>query len=486
MYVNPFHISLETLLGVSPMLGHRLEDRAGVRAAQERSLVRGWQRASTARLRNAAQRDFFCVAPLDIMVSEQDGAKQFHVLELNGTGIGGLTNLSGEAVSCVLDGLACMARALPGADPVVLVAVSGKESAQTPRLNKLMHEKVLYAEALKRGFDESGRGAAVCTFPHLLQQRFHHGRPTIVLGYIKELLEGLELDACGRLMLAGRPVTAAVNDRFCLNVLQRFHHRVDMEHFLPMNRCFLAGADKGTAYALVNEFLAQSYHRAFAATDFVQCHDRASLIDTVLRWVRAGKPAVIKPQGTGLGHGIEFFMDMAEDSHNIVARIDASLQQTEQFYGIAGGALPYTVCSYIDACTIRKPDHALAGHRFELRVVVYRDGMQLKAFPSIAKVSSEAFDRRQPTHQSLINNITASAEATKADGVEFMLPLANRETLDLLDLNVDHLGAVCSFATGWVRHILDRVQDAPEHFGLPPHRRLALALPAFAMPARVA
>lgn len=28
----------------------------------------------------------------------------------------------------------------------------------------------------------------------------------------------------------------------------------------------------------------------------------------------------------------------------------------------------------------------MAGHKFEVRVVVYRDGLNLKAFPSIAKV----------------------------------------------------------------------------------------------------
>ena len=38
-----------------------------------------------------------------IMVSPADGDKQFHLLEINCTGIGGFTNLSGEAVAAVLD-----------------------------------------------------------------------------------------------------------------------------------------------------------------------------------------------------------------------------------------------------------------------------------------------------------------------------------------------------------------------------------------------
>ena len=31
MYVNPFQVSLETLIGAAPLLGHTLEDRRGIR-----------------------------------------------------------------------------------------------------------------------------------------------------------------------------------------------------------------------------------------------------------------------------------------------------------------------------------------------------------------------------------------------------------------------------------------------------------------------
>ena len=48
-----------------------------------------------------------------------------------------------------------------------------------------------------------------------------------------------------------------------------------------------------------------------------------------------------------------------------------------------------------------------------------------------------------------------------------MLPLSNRETLDLLGLGAGQLDELCGYCTGYVRHILDRVLDEPHRFGLP-------------------
>lgn len=477
MYVNPFQISLETMIGAAPLLGHALEDRSSVRQAQDWQLVQHWQSRGATRLRFPSQQDLFCIAPLDILVTEENGRKKFHLIEVNGTGIGGLTNLSGHAVGAALDGLCQMARRLPDDDALVLVASSGKEMADAPRLNKLIHEKVLYAEALKRGFEYSGRAATVHALPHLATAGFQHNTgPAIVLGYMKDFLDHLTLADDGRLFLLGRPVHAAINDRFCLNVLHRFGHQVDLAQWWTMNRGFLAGADKGVAYRLFNDFQARTPQSCFAErVHFARAEDRDELIDTVLAWVRRGRKAVIKPQGTGLGHGIRFFLSSAERTDDIIARIDESVRETEAYYHLKGGAFPYTICEYLDTCTIQK-EHPLRGHKFEIRIAVYRDGDTLKAFPSITKIASERYDPACPAQMALINNITASAQSKRTAGTEFMLPLSRRDTLDLLDLTVADIEHVCTASTRFVRFLLDSVEDRPEVFGLP----VRVAQPALA------
>src|SRR5262249_29856962 len=148
------------------------------------------------------------------------------------------------------------ARNLVEPDALVLVAASGMESSKNPRRNHTLYDKLLYLDALKRGFEATGRRAAVLTAarPEEEPDAGNHRGPAVVLGYIKELLNRVNLGYDGRLSLFGRPVTAAVNDRFCLNVLSRFAHRVDTARFATVNRSFLVGADKGAAYGLLNEY----------------------------------------------------------------------------------------------------------------------------------------------------------------------------------------------------------------------------------------
>lgn len=469
-YDDPFRVSLDTLIGASMVLGHRLEDRTSVRDSQDPEIVATVQQRSTRPLRGASQQRLFAVAPLDVLVTERDGRKAFHIIELNGAGIGGLTNLSADAVGAVLQTFQQVAATTPrdGTPPLIMVASSGLESEHQPRLNRLIYEKVLYAEALRRGYVEAGAVPMVNTVNQVREApwEIQHDRPTIVLGYMKQFLRNLSEDDEGRLWMFGRRATGAVNDRFCLNIVHE-HPSVDLGALQTMNRCFVAGADKSAGYALINDYLAGAPSRITSPTRFTLAHDRDQLIGTVLEWLAKGHRAVIKPRGTGLGHGIEFFLSANEPEARIIDRIDGSLTTTERFYGLTGGALPYTVCEFLDTATIRQEGHPMFGHKYEIRIVVYRDGTTLKAFPSIVKVSSQVYHEDSPTHLSLINNITASSSATLTAGVDHMMPLCRQSTLDLLDLTVDDLAAVSELATGVIGFVLDQLEDQPARLGLP-------------------
>jgi len=293
-------------------------------------------------------------------------------------------------------------------------------------------------------------------------------RPTVVLGYMKEFLNQLALDSTGRLRLFGRPIDAGINDRFCLNLLNRFAHQVDMTRFVTLNRCFMAGADKGVAYGLLNEYAARNPNMLFPdRVEFARASHRVELIEGILDWLRQGRRVVIKAQGTGLGHGIEFFFDPDETRESIVGKVDHSIRLTEHYYGLVGGAFPYTLCEFVNTCTIPRSGHPLFGHKYEVRVVVYQDDGNLKAFPSISKISSQGYDADSPSKLSLLNNITTSAEAKQREGTDFMLPLSNAETLELLEIDHEQMKALCAYCTGYVRYILDCVQESPERFGLP-------------------
>ena len=60
-----------------------------------------------------------------------------------------------------------------------------------------------------------------------------------------------------------------------------------------------------------------------------------------------------------------------------------------------------------------------------------------------------------------------SAEAKQREGTDFMLPLSNRETLDLLQIDPETMAELCEYCTGFIGHTLDRVIREPGRFGLP-------------------
>ncbi|MEW5297912.1 MAG: hypothetical protein WDW36_001090 [Sanguina aurantia] len=476
--VDLLHCSLPTLLGTCEMLGHGMEDRTSICRQQDAQLLSRLQVETKCQLRDGSQRPLFVVAPLDVLVTRDNaGRNQFHIIEINGTGISGLTNMSQESVRAVLASFAEAPLSLLQENCLVLVASSGQETF--PPVSRTLHEKMLYIEALRRGFEATGRECHITNMTRLEKRPDSMPRTgvTLVLGYMKQFRAQFMLDATTHnVMLFGRPVHAAINDRFVLNIMHQFNHQVDLTTFTSLNAGFAAGADKGIAYELYNQFFGSEEHGAHfgvmaPSMDFQKAQTREQLLEIITARLDNGQgPVVIKPQGTGCGHGIEFFF-APQTQEEIVEKVDRAMQTVGSNYNMQCGGLPFTVCGFLDTAAINSEvgeTHKMNGHKFELRIVVYRCGSELLAFPSIAKVAREAFDPEHPSNKkSLINNITTSAKETATAGAEFMLPLANTHTLGLLGISLEELTELCTAATHFIAYTIDQVQDNPEVFGLP-------------------
>ncbi|GAX73312.1 hypothetical protein CEUSTIGMA_g766.t1 [Chlamydomonas eustigma] len=429
-------LSLQTVVGISELLGHALEDRREIASKQDLQLASNLRDASAVPLRDSSQRPAFIVAPLDVLVTHEgaDGlTNKFHIIEINGTGYAGITNMPAEIIQTMMTSLKELPNQLQHiSDPIILVASSGQESQ--PPVSRTMHEKVLYIEALKKGFEAQGRPCHITNMKKLEQkpESMPHSGPTLVLGYMKQLRNHISLDSEGRLLLMGRQIHAAINDRFVLNIMHQFHHQVNLHEFMGYNQCFAAGADKGVAYELYNQFFgehAEGLYKCMAPSiRYERAFSEEGLVASVESWLSTkGRPVVIKPQGTGCGHGIEFFFG-DESTAEIQSKVQEALRSVSTNYNLECGGLPYTICEFLDTATVcpeaGQKQH-MVGHKFEIRIVVYRDGDELKAFPSIAKVARAAFDPedQHPDKAALINNITTSAKETAQSGAEFMLPL---------------------------------------------------------------
>jgi hypothetical protein len=453
-------IGLPTLIGLAPMLGHRLDDRRTVADRQTSDLASGFARASERRLPAQAEPQDFFVAPLDILPFRRAGQQCFQLLELNGTGIGGITNMPTVLVEDILDTIAEIGDLCEGPSPLVLVASSGRESQGESKPSHLLHEKLLFVDRIARSLEHRFGACDVIALDTLVADGGWRwsSRSTVLLGYTRELVERADVfDGVPRLF--GRKVAAVVNDRFLYN-LRTAHGLLDVDAFLPANRCYLAGADKATAYRHANSFASENdFDEVGATMQFDVCVDVDNLTDVVRARLCNGEQLVIKPSGTGHGDGIEFFFG-GESEQTVKERIRRSLATVGQRYGQSAG-FPYSVTEYLDADVVRAPGHALNGCKFELRIVVYRKGSVLRAVPSIAKVASEVWDPANPTRGSLINNVSASVRGGKTSGSDQLLPLCRPETLAALGLDEGVLTKLCCWATGYVAHVLHETRRSP-------------------------
>lgn len=449
-------LSMSVLVHSSSLLGQKLEDRNAIRRRQDGELVLRMQKASSTYVGDLPGHEGFFVAPMDVLVYEDKGNKHFQMIELNGTGIGGLTNISDWAVRSILTQFRRFSAKLSAPRPLIVVANSTKAGGPNP----MIYENILYSDALVAGLEEKGVPARLVPLDDFVKApEAHADHAVVVLGYMDAFMQALSVED-GRLTLCDRPVAGAINDRFAHNAGTAFGTEVvDRPDFFVCNFCYKAGADKAIAYELANAFM-DGERNGGHAFRFIKERILFTLVDTpeelnrsVRRFIDEGISAVIKPNGTGHGHGIEFFFP-GDDEETIDGRIAASFASIRNNYGGEIDGFPYTVCEFIDTATIARPDHPHFGHKYEIRVVVYRDGEMIKAFPSIAKVSSQRYDPQALDRLMLINNVTTSSAATKAKGADFVLPLSNPETMELFGITEEQLTELCGFATAYVRHVI--------------------------------
>ncbi len=471
--LSDLNVSLDTLIGMAPILGSAQESRFSVRKGQDPEILDFWLSHSAV---DCLDEDLegFIVSPFDILVEKsEEGDPIFHVIEFNGTGIGGLTNLPLQVAETVSQEIAI--QCVEERDALILVAVSGLEDPDHPRYNKVLYEKILYVDRIKQAYLAADLPCQVMALaPRGDCPELPSDGALVLLGYMKDLLKHVELDSNNELRLGGRLIKIVVNDRFFLNILQKTSFQADVKNVKVLNKSYKVGADKSCAYEMLNRFQEEHASDSFPAwTSFFQAHTLTDLTTEVLNRHRKGEKCLIKPSGTGLGHGIEFFLGGDTPEQEICSLIKDSVERVSKYYGLASGAFPYSVCPFVDTAVIAGK-HKLAGRKFELRVVVFKKGSQICAVPSIAKISSAVYDSSSIEKAMLINNVSTSSHQTKQAGSDFILPLANMDTLLTLGLDPMQLAELSRDCAKLMAYCLEQMAEQPSRNAFPSMDLLSL------------
>lgn len=430
-------LSIDTLIACAPILGGApLEDRGYVRAAQEPGLLPEGLRAGLQIAGDGRPRFYY--GCLDFLPFRAEGREGFQLLEFNGTGMGGLTNLPWEILNEVLEELAAMPAGLEAEAPLVVLPLSVEAK------RGLVHERVLVAQAIAEGLQRSRGAGEVWLFrgPTGAAPR----GPAVALGNPRVVKEALRT-AEGRLMLDGRRVDATVRDLFCQHVADRHGDRLAPGAFHPVNAIFRLCASKPRTYALYNRCLAEGLtERLWRPVEHVTADSRDALVEVVRAARTEGRSLVIKPHASGAGRGVEFLQASAS-FEELVARVDAALEDAVR--SLEGGpprqVFPYVACELLEGLPVRDPAHRSAGCRHELRIVVYRRGDRLHVFPAVCKVAGQRYDPAAPSRAMLLNTVTVHEGAGGQ-----LLPLCNAETLRAIGLPLAGLVELCEFSLRFV------------------------------------
>jgi hypothetical protein len=467
---DPYQIDMTTLIEASPLLGHRLEDRTRLRLAQEEALGHWFMDAGKSSVNGwEAHQQGFSFGCIDFLVELTETGRRFIPIEFNGTGTGGITNILGAAFQELSEELEDLTSHLPNhtsqndGSPIILMPYYHP--------SRLIFEKILLGQALKTGFQQHLGAASLTGLTQFLEHPDWTPEPLVLIAPLKDLMNTLVVDRdLGQITLCGRPVVASFHDVFLQNFLDQVKTSpsVDFElllkHFLPINSFYPVCSDKSLINPLFNRFFSQWQHpslpNAFPkAIVFQPCHTEEKLIESIYQKCLKGEKCLIKPHGGGIGTGIEFFMT-PHTQDEIKQKIHASQAAMLKTYGDTSKAYPYTLCDFIDAATIQKSNHPLKGHKFELRVVVYRRQNWIKAFPTHVKISAEAYDPSINSKTMLMNNHVGGSDPRHS--AQFRLPLCNRETLSILDVSEEEMLAICQMSTAFVANLFSQYNQSPQ------------------------
>lgn len=438
-------ISLETLREVSTLLGRPLPDPWEPGGRHDPSLLPARFREAEAHaawpVLAGDRTGAFYYGSVDLLpVREGDGSVGYQILELNGTGVGGLGRLPGPLLRAVLRELWELPRTLPEEPPLVLCTIA---SAAT----RTVGERILIAQALKEGLRaQRGRSEIVVLGESPPGDRLPRDRPLVVL--TEYARRGLMAED-GELRLHGRRVDAIVRDLHCQHVLDLFPGRLDASAFLGINRIFPVSTSKARTYGIYNAFLATHPNRLLRRpVRFEVADDREALDRMVRDMLDGGCSVVIKPHAAGAGRGIAF-LHPSDAAAELEAALDRAVADAPR---VSGRVFPYTVCELLDCPTIERPGHPLLGHRYELRIVVFRVGTTLRAFPTVCRVSGWRYDSAWSDRRMLLNTMSRSLES-QSNG-SCALPLCHPATLDALGLSPDTLVELCDAAAAFVHMVV--------------------------------
>jgi hypothetical protein len=451
------YLNLSSLIEVSPLLGFPFGRNDEIRSKQNISLALDIQKNTSVKILDNLRKNFY-FGTLDFISYKTQNKRKFKLLEFSGTGSGGTSAISLFAFNTILHQLTGISDYIYESKPLILLAYTDSQSLNSSLPRKFIYERFFFAQAIKTSLQNKYRSASIATLPEIVNSnQLNYHSPLIIIGFMKDFMKHIKYEKDG-LKFKGHKITAILNDSLCNAIFNHYDIIDSHNNVYLLNEIFRLSGNKGQVYKLNNELIKNNSDFILSSkTDFTYCYDQNELIQKTYELCKSGKQIVIKPLGGAVGMGIDFFLSQLTKKE-ISIRVQKSIKEIKGFLGPHSKIFPYTISEYIDYDKIDNIHHPLNGYKYELRIVVYIDGNVIKAFPSLVRVAGEVYNPNNFSKHMLFSYASLADSKITVPKQNFMLPLSNFDTLNLIDLSPEELEKLCLYSTHFIQYAIQNLK----------------------------
>lgn len=337
---------------------------------------------------NVVQEPLFFVGSVDFMVRNENGQKNYYILEANGGNSRGFSALPHkywhEINKCFAESLTFTGTK----NPVVLIG--------HPNKDLILYEKIILGQDLVKKLQKNNPQAEVVHVNNLTAKRLKQGN-LVILGPYKDILPRLSVFKNNFVYFDGKQVDILIGDGIVRRKPEILKHLLKKDlKSIVVNDIFVLTDDKALTYLAAEK--AGSILRKFNVEPiaFKRAKNRKRLESNIEKLLQNIPEILIKPHGGSGGSGI----DIITSKQQIENKINSSIKHYQEKFGPKRNPFPYTVCQRVKATPVVWND---ALHHFDIRIYVGRQKDKIIPLGGLMRIALEPFAGRFTKRSFVVN-----------------------------------------------------------------------------------
>jgi hypothetical protein len=370
----------ETLIHFAEYFGYPQISLKPIRERQNIKLIDKIMHSTEEHLRekggNLVKKPLFFAGSVDFMVKNEDGLKEYYVLETNGGSSRGYSTLPEKYWSKAYDSYAETLDFVKTKNPVVIIGA--------PPADLIYYEKILLSEHIvKKMLRNNSIDAKAVMIKDLTEKQLKKGN-VVITGSYSEIIPRLNVKG-KTVYLDNKKVDVLIGDGIARRKPEIVRYLLKNElKTIVVNDIFFITDDKSLTYLAVNKAKKELNDYSIYPIGFEKAYSKTELKNSIKSMLNKNSEILIKPHGGSGGSGI----DIISENDDVDKKINGSLIHYAKKFGKNRQPYPYTVCQRVKATPV---DWKSGKHQYDIRVYVRRHKNKILPAGALMRIAIEPF-----------------------------------------------------------------------------------------------